>query len=1141
MDGELSRDIAASPAMRAYFNQLQHDIDACYKIANAARKKGYDPETTVEIPQALDLASRVEQLVGPEGIAPKIRQATKRIGNRELVSLEIARMIVDKKTYTFDSLEEALDQSVRTGLAILTEGVLVAPLEGIAEVRLGRNNDGTNYVDLYFSGPIRSAGGTGQAMSVLIADVIRRDLGIGSYAATQGEIERLKEEIPLYKRVQHLQYLPSVDEIDLIMKNCPICINGEGTEDEEVAGYRDLPRVGTNRLRGGACLVIAEGLCLKAPKIYKHIKKMKLKGWEFLETFVNKGTDLTRDTGTIPTIPPSSKYIGEVIAGRPVFSHPSRVGGFRLRYGRARTAGLASTAINPATMFLLDSFITVGTQMKTERPGKGTIGTPCDQIEGPIVLLQNGDLIQINDVKNIRSDVKKIIDLGEILIPFGEFIENNALLPDASYVYEWWVQELQQTVAIIPTSYATGDVCEADLLLQQKIDEDFGRHIDVHHPLPQEAFALAERYHVPLHPDYNLFWHDLPIDDVVNLTTYVKEHGKILVENEEKLLLPNNPEIKNILIELGALHKQREGSFLFDRYTYPLIRCCGFDIKQGQLTPTDRWALPTKGETTLSYVSKIAGVQIRARGSFRIGTRMGRPEKASPRKMRPPPHVLFPLGDYGGNQRLVKTAAENVTIEVEVGKRRCPKCNAITFHLMCTCGTHTEVFEGKLEKQMINLSEELEHAQKNVKEHTLPETIKGVIGTISKHKTPEPLEKGILRAKHNVYVFKDGTIRFDMTDAPLTHFKPKEIGIPLKRVRELGYTKDYLGDELENEDQICELKVQDVIVSTACADYFIQVSKFIDDLLTKFYGIDRFYKVKKNQDLVGHLVVGLAPHTSAGALGRIIGFTTAQVCFAHPFYHATKRRNADGDEDGLMLLMDALLNFSHAYIPDKRGGRMDLPLILTTRIDPSEVDKEAHNLDTLGRYPLEFYEATRRHEHSKNMEAKMGLVASRLGTELQYEQFCFTHDTKNISEGPRESLYKTLKSMMEKMNAQLSLAARIRAVDEADVAYKVIERHFLPDILGNLRAFSKQSVRCPLCNTTYRRIPLQGICTKCNGKLTLTVHEMSVKKYLNISKEIAEKYNLPVYARQRIALVEKSIDSMFMSDKVKNTKLSDFF
>jgi len=1317
MDGETSRDIAASPAMRLYFQQLQQDIDSCYKLANAARKKGCDPELTVEIPQALDLAARVEQLVGPEGIAPKIRRATQKIGNRELVSLEIARMIADRKTYHFDTIEQALDQAIRTGLAILTEGVLVAPLEGIAEVRVGRNNDGTNYVDLFFSGPIRSAGGTGQAMSVLIADVVRRDLGIGRYIATQGEIERLKEEIPLYKRVQHLQYLPSVDEIDLIMKNCPICINGEGTEDEEVAGYRDLPRVGTNRLRGGACLVIAEGLCLKAPKINKHIKKMKLPGWEFLEPFINKGVEPSKESGEIPMIPPSYKYIGEVIAGRPVLSHPSRKGGFRLRYGRARTAGLASTAINPATMFLLDSFITVGTQMKTERPGKGTIGTPCDQVEGPIVLLQNGDLIQINDVKNIRSDVKKIIDLGEILIPFGEFIENNSYLPDASYVYEWWVQELQTTFGCLPKSNNPSDIIIAEQTLQQKIDEDIGRHIDLQHPTPTDAFFLAEHYRVPLHPTSNLFWHDLPITDHVKLMTTIKEEGKTLTDDQITLTLPNTQETKNILIELGALHTQREGALRITHYAYPLIRCCGLDLKEGTIITTGRYKDHSEGETTLSFVSALAGVTIRPRAPFRIGTRMGRPEKASPRKMRPPPHVLFPLGDYGGNQRLVKNAAENVTIEVEAGKRRCPKCKAVTFHLICSCGTHTEVLEGKHEKQQINLSEELERAQKNLKEHSLPETIKGVIGTISKHKTPEPLEKGILRAKHNVYVFKDGTIRFDMTDAPLTHFKPREIGVPLKRLIELGYTKDYLGNELLSEEQICELKVQDVIISDACGEYFVQVSKFIDDLLTKFYDVARFYKIKKTQDLTGHLVVGLAPHTSAGALGRIIGFTTAQVCFMHPFFHATKRRNClvpdtslylanasgitkislqelynstqtqelvvdsfgttqkqvknihtlscnpqsgrteirkvlsvlktpasrylvkvtlrsgktftsspahrmvvcqkntltnkkiieitpndcllisqtippkdytedsfgdytldrikhitpvisnsdflydievedfhnfiindsivsnncDGDEDGLMLLMDALLNFSHSYIPDKRGGKMDLPLILTTRLDPSEVDKEAHNLDTLSRYPLEFYEATLRHEHSKNLESKMGLVASRLGTELQYEQFGFTHDTYDISEGPKESLYKTLKSMMEKMNVQLSLAAKIRAVDEADVAYKVIERHFLPDILGNLRAFSKQSVRCPLCNTTYRRIPLLGVCTKCNGKLTLTVHEMSVKKYLDISKEIAEKYNLPLYARQRIALVEKSIDSMFVSDKVKNTKLSDFF
>ena len=89
---------------------------------------------------------------------------------------------------------------------------------------------------------------------------------------------------------------------------------------------------------------------------------------------------------------------------------------------------------------------------------------------------------------------------------------------------------------------------------------------------------------------------------------------------------------------------------------------------------------------------------------------------------------------------------------------------------------------------------------------------------------------------------------------------------------------------------------------------------------------------------------------------------------------------------------------------------MDLPLIITTRLDPSEVDKEAHNIDTLARYPLNFYEATLLHEHPKELENIMGLVSSRLGSELQYEQFCFTHDTNNISDGPKRSSYKTLKT-----------------------------------------------------------------------------------------------------------------------------------
>ena len=88
-----------------------------------------------------------------------------------------------------------------------------------------------------------------------------------------------------------------------------------------------------------------------------------------------------------------------------------------------------------------------------------------------------------------------------------------------------------------------------------------------------------------------------------------------------------------------------------------------------------------------------------------------------------------------------------------------------------------------------------------------------------------------------------------------------------------------------------ELHPQDILVSDSCAEYMVSVAQFIDDLLVKCYGLEPFYNITKPEDLVGHLVIGLAPHTSAGVLARIIGFTRANVGYAHPFFHAAKRRN----------------------------------------------------------------------------------------------------------------------------------------------------------------------------------------------------------------------------------------------------------
>jgi hypothetical protein len=128
----------------------------------------------------------------------------------------------------------------------------------------------------------------------------------------------------------------------------------------------------------------------------------------------------------------------------------------------------------------------------------------------------------------------------------------------------------------------------------------------------------------------------------------------------------------------------------------------------------------------------------------------------------------------------------------------------------------------------------------------------------------EPLEKGILRQKHNLYAFKDGTIRFDATNEPLTHFKPAWISVSIGKLRELGYTRDYLGRDLVSPDQIVELMMQDVIIPRDSAKHLLNAAKFIDEELAKLYDLEPFYNVSSIDDLVGHMVVGLAPHTSVG-------------------------------------------------------------------------------------------------------------------------------------------------------------------------------------------------------------------------------------------------------------------------------------
>ncbi len=117
-----------SPEMKAYFESLQREIDRAYEIARKAREQGgKDPSLEVEVPQATDMAGRVESLVGgPKGVAERIRALVREYG-KELAALKVVDEIIDGR---FGDLgggkEKYAEQAVRTALAILTEGGIVS-------------------------------------------------------------------------------------------------------------------------------------------------------------------------------------------------------------------------------------------------------------------------------------------------------------------------------------------------------------------------------------------------------------------------------------------------------------------------------------------------------------------------------------------------------------------------------------------------------------------------------------------------------------------------------------------------------------------------------------------------------------------------------------------------------------------------------------------------------------------------------------------------------------------------------------------------------------------------------------------------------------------------------------------------------
>ena len=1128
-----------------YFEWIEKKTREALELANRAKAKSFDPDPKVDIPLAKDMFERVENLVGaikPEivgsGLAKRLKELDREFGSGDWrVALKIAYEVAQGKFCPIKNTEEGIELGIRVGLAYITQGVVSAPLEGFIEFKIKQRKDGGKYGACYFAGPIRAAGGTAAAVTVIIADYLRLKFGLDEYDPTPEEIARYIHELEEYHtKIARLQYYPRREEVEFLIKHIPVEVTGDATTDKEVLIHKDLDRVEVPNIRGGMCLVLAEGIAQKAAKIAKKLDKLKEFGlkWEWILEYVKLKESLHAAAKEESTrIKPNTVYIEEAVAGRPVFAHPLARGGFRIRYGRTRLTGLAACAIHPATMRILDDFIASGTQLRLERPGKACAVTPCETIHGPVVKLDDESVVIIRteeEAHRLRKRVKEVLFLGDILIATGEFSRNNHVFVPSPWVHEWWVKEVEKVLGEKPKR------------------KDFGY-----------AVSISLKYGVPLHPDYVPFYSHLQEKELIHLLEAL-EKARI---SDDKVIFHHDKFTKKILEDILWPHRLSEEGILVEGvYAKALLYTLGF-LPDREFKTKEAKAYLNEGLSTLEIINRISKVKVRDKAGVYVGARLGRPEKAKMRKLKGRPHMLFPVGQQGGRMRSLNEAVNKGFVEAEFPLYYCRNCKRDVVYPRCPyCGEKTELLRvcqkcGKrtwLEKhcglptqpyqsRKFPIREEVERALKNLGVE-LPKLVKGVRGTSNRERIPEPIEKGILRAIHNVYVNKDGTIRFDAIEAPVTHFKPAEVGVSIEKLRELGYTHDIHGEPLTNPNQILELKPQDVILpdcdwhETSAAKELIKICNFVDELLVRYYKVEPYYNVKSKEDLIGHLIIGLAPHTSAGVVGRIVGFSKSQCFYAHPFFHSACRRNCDGDEIAFMLLLDAFLNFSRKYLPDKRGSRhMDAPLVLTTKIDPKEIDDEAYEIDAVWEYPLDFYYATLEWRSPKEFKVKR--VEDNLGTEQQYS-IPYTHEVINLNSGNMVSAYKSLNSIPEKVARQMELAKKLRCVDKKDVARIVIEKHFLKDIKGNLSKFGRQEFRCVNCNEKYRRIPLVGKCTKCGGRIVLTVAEGTVSKYLEPSIRLAEEYDLDSYLKQVIKMTKLRVESVFGKEPVKQTTLTKF-
>ena len=144
------------------------------------------------------------------------------------------------------------------------------------------------------------------------------------------------------------------------------------------------------------------------------------------------------------------------------------------------------------------------------------------------------------------------------------------------------------------------------------------------------------------------------------------------------------PQKKQILENLGIPHKVTDDNIIISgidiQILNHLVFGSNFDFDNSKSVP--------------EILTTNSGIEIKNKFSTSIGVRIGRPEKAAPRLMTPPVHVLFPVAEKGGISRdILKASTASESFFSNIHNRRCENGNIPSIGIVCSkCGNKTKKF-----------------------------------------------------------------------------------------------------------------------------------------------------------------------------------------------------------------------------------------------------------------------------------------------------------------------------------------------------------------------------------------------------------------------------------------------------------------